>query len=48
LFLETTCDFVAGLFVTTAITLSMVADAVIVIYFFIVAAVVAAFVTVHV
>jgi len=35
---------VAGLFVATAITLSRVADAIIVIYFFIVAA----FVTVHV
>jgi len=39
---------VVGLFVTTAITLSRVADTIIVIYFFIVAAVVAAFVTVHV
>jgi len=48
LFLETTSDFVVGLFVTAVITLSRVADAIIVIYFFIVAAVVAAFVSVHV
>jgi len=38
---------VGGLFVTTATTISRVADAIIVIYFFIVIAVVAAFVTVH-
>jgi hypothetical protein len=39
---------VAGLYVNTTVTISRVADAIIVIYFFIVAAVVAAFDTVHV
>jgi hypothetical protein len=39
---------VAGLFVTTTLIVSRLADAIIVIYFFIVAAVDAAFVTVHV